>query len=166
MPKESKLQSRLCSHISEQEVNADIVTMNSKSLTFTIRHAESIENLNVIHSNVSPALSIHQTFDHHLEKNHRVSFWLLCLERPNGWSTSLVVNVQTSHSLKGGPIYLIGFVGAWHKDTTFPPAVALVATDRPQQDVSRSVNCLFALFDVQCADVRSEHVVPKGHTQV
>lgn len=64
MPKENKLQSKLYS----EELNAGIVTMNAKSLTFTVRHAESIENLNVIHSNVSPALSIHQTFDHHLEK--------------------------------------------------------------------------------------------------
>lgn len=37
-----------------------------KTLTFTVCHAESIENLNVIHSNVSPAFSLHQTFDNHL----------------------------------------------------------------------------------------------------
>lgn len=127
--------------------------MNTKSLTFTVCHAESIENLNVIHSDVSPALSIHQTFDHHLEKKHRVTFWLPFLESHNGKSTGIVVNAQTSHTPNGGSIYLIGFVGAWHKDTTFPPAVALVTTDRPQQDVSWPFNCLFALFDMQCANV-------------
>lgn len=62
--------------------------------------------------------------------------------------------------------YLVGFISSWYKDTTFPPAVPLVTTDRPQQDVCWSVNCLFALFDMQCANVRSEHVVPKGHTEV
>lgn len=64
MPKKNKnkLHSNLCRSRTEFLI--------TKSLTFTIHHAESIENLNVIHSNVSPALSIHQTFDHHLEKTH------------------------------------------------------------------------------------------------
>lgn len=48
------------------DVSEHIVKMNTKTLTFTIYRAESIENLNVIHSNISPALSIHQTFNHHL----------------------------------------------------------------------------------------------------
>lgn len=128
--------------------------MKTKSLTFTIRHAESIENLNVIHSNISPALYIHQTFDHHLEKS-RVTYWHPFLESHDRKSTGMVVNNQTSHRLKEGLIliYLVGFVGSWYKDTTFPPAIALVTTDRPQQDISRSVNCLFALFDMQRANV-------------
>lgn len=138
--------------------------MNSKSLTFTVCHAESIEHLNVIHSDVSPALSLHQTFDHHLweEKNAQGCFFgNLSL---NGKSMGMVVNAQMSH--RPLVIYLIGLVGAGHRDTTFPPAVALVTADSPQQDVSRSLNCLLALLDVQCANVRPEHVVPKGHAQV
>lgn len=63
-------------------------------------------------------------------------------------------------------LYLVWFVGARHKDATFSPPVALVTADRPQQDVSWPVHGLFALFDVQRADVRPEHVVPEGDAQV
>lgn len=72
--KQDAVKTVVCSPISDQELYSGIVTMNSKSLTFTIRHAESIEYLNVIHSNVSPALSSHQTFDHHLEKKSQSEF--------------------------------------------------------------------------------------------
>ena len=57
----------LCRYISDKQLSASIVTVKTKSLTFAIWHAESIENPNVIHCDVSPALSIHQAFDHHLE---------------------------------------------------------------------------------------------------
>lgn len=74
MVEENKLQSKLYSH---KGMNGGIVTMTTKSLTFAVRHAEPIENFNVIHSNVSPALSLHQPFDHHLEiKIKRVTFHL------------------------------------------------------------------------------------------
>lgn len=49
--------------------------------------------------------------------------------------------------------YLVGFVGLWDEDSAFPPATALVTADGPQQDVSRPVDRLFALLDVQRADV-------------
>lgn len=42
-------------------------SVNTKGLTFTLRHAEPIQNLDVIHSDVPPALRIHQTFNHHLK---------------------------------------------------------------------------------------------------
>jgi len=58
-----------CSEIADQALNAGIEAMKTESLTFAVRHAESIENFNVIDSNVPPALSLHQTFQHHLEKN-------------------------------------------------------------------------------------------------
>lgn len=41
-----------------------------------------------------------------------------------------------------------------------------MTADHPQQDVGRPVVRLFALLDVQRANVRPEHVVPKGHAQV
>lgn len=63
-------------------------------------------------------------------------------------------------------VHLVRFVGSWNKDTTFPPAIALVTTDCPQQDVSWSVCCLFALFYMQCANVWPKHMVPKRHTEV
>lgn len=37
-----------------------------EALTFTVRHAEAIENLDVIYSNVAPALSLYQPLNHHL----------------------------------------------------------------------------------------------------
>lgn len=58
-------------------------------------------------------------------------------------------------------VYLVGFVSLWDKDSTFPPATALVAAHGPKQDVSRPVSGLLALFDMQRADVRPKHVVPK-----
>lgn len=62
--------------------------------------------------------------------------------------------------------HLVGFVGPRQEDAAFPPAVALVAADRPQQDVGLPVDRLLALLDVQRADVRAKHVVPKGHAEV
>lgn len=61
---------------------------------------------------------------------------------------------------------LVRFVGSRQEDAALPPAVALVAADRPQQDVGLPVDCLLALLDVQRADVRAKHVVPKGHAEV
>lgn len=49
--------------------------------------------------------------------------------------------------------YLVRFAGFRDQDPTFPPAVALVTADSPQQNVSWPVDRRFTLFDVQCADV-------------
>lgn len=80
----------------------------------------------------------------------------------NLWLFGFVVYITQNLKV----IYLIGFVGTWHKDTPFSPAIALVTTDRPQEDVNRSFLCLFALFYMQHANVWPKHVVPKRHTQV
>lgn len=45
----------------------------------------------------------------------------------------MVADTQTGHGRKEESIviYLVGLVGSRHKNATFPPAVALVATERP-----------------------------------
>lgn len=62
--------------------------------------------------------------------------------------------------------YLVRFVSSRQEDATFPPAVALVTTDRPQQDVGLPVHRLLALLDVQRANVRAKHMVPERHAEV
>lgn len=44
--------------------------------------------------------------------------------------------------------YLVGFACVWYKYSSLPPAVALVAADRPEQHVGCGLAALSPLFDV------------------
>lgn len=66
--------------------NSSCKTSKKKILTFTVCYAEPVQNLNVIHSDVSPTLCFHKTFNHHLKKQQKITFhpfWVFIFFHPH-----------------------------------------------------------------------------------
>lgn len=53
---------------------------SKETLTLAVSHVQIVQDLDIVHSDITPALPLHQPFNHHLEK--RENNLLITLQQP------------------------------------------------------------------------------------